>query len=146
VLVPVLIAAEIGERCCKDIVIVLSWDAWHNLTHTTTWGRRANDKLVAAEAGNLVAAIFGADVDQKRVYEDFRLDSARLKEENDRLKLHLAHLLTAAKELIALIDEVPADPTPGLAYEENDRVFPRYEFEPLRAAILGAESKEVERA
>jgi hypothetical protein len=84
--VPVEVAAQIAERFQKDIVIILCWDALNEQTHTTTWGHSANDKLVAAEAGETVTAAFGADVDKKRVYEDFRLDAARWKEENDRLR------------------------------------------------------------
>lgn len=45
-------------------------------------------------------------------------------------------LLKAAKELLALMDEVPIDPALG---DETDRVFPRYEFDDLRSAIARAE-------
>lgn len=48
-------------------------------------------------------------------------------------------LLKAAKVLLALMDDVPPDPTPGLSYEQNDRCFARYEFEDLRAAIAKVE-------
>ena len=53
--VPVDVAAQIAERFSKDIAIILTWDGLHNLVHTTTWGHSANDKLVAADAGETVA-------------------------------------------------------------------------------------------
>ena len=84
--VPVDVAAQIAERFSKDIAIILTWDGLHNLVHTTTWGHSANDKLVAADAGETVAKALGCDLKQQRVYEDFRVDAARYKEENDRLR------------------------------------------------------------
>ena len=90
--VPVDVAAQIAERFSKDIAIILTWDGLHNLVHTTTWGHSANDKLVAADAGETVAKALGCDLKQQRVYEDFRVDAARYKEENDRLRERVAEL------------------------------------------------------
>jgi hypothetical protein len=47
-------------------------------------------------------------------------------------------LLASGKELLALIDAVAIDQNLG---DETDRVFPRYEFAALRAAIEKAEAK-----
>jgi hypothetical protein len=44
-------------------------------------------------------------------------------------------LVDAGKDLLALIDSVPVDQKLG---NETDRVFPRYEFESLRAAVANA--------
>jgi hypothetical protein len=90
--VPVAAAAELAQRFSKDIVVILCWDALHNLVHTTTWGHSANDKLVAADAGETAAKAIGCDLKQQRTYEDFRLDAARLKEENDGLRARIAEL------------------------------------------------------
>ena len=90
--VPVEVASQVAERFSKDIVIIMCWDAAHNLVHVTTWGHSASDKLVAADAGETAATAIGCDLKQQRTYEDFRLDAARLKEENDGLKARLAEL------------------------------------------------------
>jgi hypothetical protein len=90
--VPVAAAADIANRCLKDIVIIVSWDAWHDRLHTTTWGRSSYDKLLAADAGETAAKAIGCDLKDQRVYEDFRLDAAKLKEENDRLRARVAEL------------------------------------------------------
>ncbi len=91
-LVPVAVAAEISERFEKDIVIVICWNAEHNKFHMTTFGRAAIDKVNAADLGEILADAAGAVLSEKTVYEDFRLDAARLKEENDRLKRRIAEL------------------------------------------------------
>lgn len=49
-------------------------------------------------------------------------------------------LLTASQGLLALMDEVPIDPTLGA---NTDRVFPRYEFDDLRAAVEALDPDEV---
>jgi hypothetical protein len=46
-------------------------------------------------------------------------------------------LLAEAKKLLALMDEVEVDPRLG---DDTDRVFPRYEFDGLRAAVAAVES------
>ncbi len=91
-LVPVEVAADIAARFSKNAVVILCWDDTYALIHTTTWGRSAGDKLLAADAGETAAKAIGCDLSQQRVYEDFRLDAAKLKEENDRLKLTIAEL------------------------------------------------------
>ena len=84
--VPVSVASTIAARFNKDMVIILCWDAFRERLYVTTWGRSAGDKLRAAEAGTMFADLCGVDIKQERVYEDFRLDAARLKVENDALK------------------------------------------------------------
>jgi hypothetical protein len=48
-------------------------------------------------------------------------------------------LLGEAKLLLTLIDDVPIDARLG---DETDRVFPRYEFEGLRAAVAAEEARD----
>jgi hypothetical protein len=90
--VPVIVAAQIGEQFAKDVVVILCWDASHNLVHTTTWGRAANDKLIAAAAGAAASKAFGSDIERKIIYEDFRLDAGRWKEHCDHLIAALRHV------------------------------------------------------
>jgi hypothetical protein len=90
--IPVDVAAYIASGYDKDIVVITAWSRQHEMTHTTTWGRSAEDKLRAADLGEVLAQAAGADLTQKKNYEDFRLDAGRLKEENDRLREQLAML------------------------------------------------------
>ena len=94
--VPVAVASEISRKFDKDIVIIFCINHEHVLSHTTTFGRAARDKLVAADLGEVLAAAAGCEVAKKTSYEDFRLDAARLKEENDWLKQRVAELERAA--------------------------------------------------
>ena len=98
------VAAGIAKRFSKDIVIIVSWDARHNLIHTTTWGQSANDKLVAADAGETIVKAIGCDLQRQRIYEDFRLDAARWKEENDRLKAQIANLTPSPIDALKYAD------------------------------------------
>ncbi len=90
--VPVSFAAEIAERLDKDQVVILSYNRGHNLVHTTTYGRSAFDKCSAADLGDVVSQAAGCDLKKKRIYEDFRLEAAKLKEENYRLRARIAEL------------------------------------------------------
>ena len=80
--VPVEAAKQIAEGCAKSQVVILAWDDVHKLTHVTTYGTTAGDKLQAAEAGELLSRALELDRAQRKVYEDFRsdFDAARLKE------------------------------------------------------------------
>jgi hypothetical protein len=58
-------------------------------------------------------------------------------QERGLYKAQMEQLLRAAKALWALLDEIDIDPNLG---EETDRVFARWEFQDLRAAIAYAET------
>lgn len=49
-------------------------------------------------------------------------------------------LIGASERLLALMDAVPIDPALGA---NTDRVFPRYEFDELRAALDGLDPIEI---
>lgn len=53
-------------------------------------------------------------------------------EENNTLRSRLGRIESAARSLLALMDSVPVNDSLG---DETDRVFPRYEFDDLRAAM-----------
>lgn len=93
--IPVSAAADIAGRYEKDVVVIVAWDRTFEKIHTTTFGITAEDKLAAAELGPILAAAAGAEMTQVHPYEDFRLDAARLKEENDQLRARLAELEAA---------------------------------------------------
>ena len=82
-------------------------------------------------------AIYRATSDGKLASRD-AIGEARCMEDA-RLWAASPSLLSAAKELMRLMDDVPPDPTPGLSYEQNDRCYARYEFDDLRDAIARAE-------
>lgn len=77
-------ARALAEAAGKDAIIIVALDRAHNRTHATTWGKTAPDKAGAAEVADKVTAeLFGLPL---RVFEDYRLDAARLKEENELLR------------------------------------------------------------
>jgi len=92
--VPVAVAQELSFRFSKDMAVIVCWDREHNRLDTTTFGQSALDKLHAAELGEVFAKAAGA-TSAGIVYEDFRLDAAHLKEENDRLRQRIADLEAA---------------------------------------------------
>ncbi len=72
--IPVHVAKSIAETFQKDQVIILAFDAEHQLTHTTTYGKTAVDKENAAAAGELLSKTLGCDLGKKVEYEDFHRD------------------------------------------------------------------------
>lgn len=65
-------ARTIAKDCHKDIVVILSWDKESGLIHTTTFGESPEDKINAANLGDMLAQAAGADITQATTYEDFR--------------------------------------------------------------------------
>lgn len=72
--VPVHAAKSLAETFRKSIVVILSLDRDHDLVNTTTYGKSARDKLVAAQWGETCAAAIGCDPTKKDYSEDFRND------------------------------------------------------------------------
>jgi hypothetical protein len=87
--VPVMIAKEIAEIYGKNQVVILCYDAEHELTHTTTYGVTAFDKENAAAVGQKVTQAIGCDLGKKHVFEDFHqdYDPAFFKEAIDLLRV-----------------------------------------------------------
>jgi hypothetical protein len=96
--VPVEAARQIGQTFQKGVVAIVSLDDVHQLIHTTTWGKSAEQKHVAATLGDRLAKAAGADLSQKTSFADFRDRSAteaaqdidRLAEENRALRRLIA--------------------------------------------------------
>lgn len=74
--VPVRAAREIAVKFDKDVVIILCWDQCHQRFHTTTYGRTAEWKQVAALLGETVTGAAGGMLSDKVTFEDFRTRSA----------------------------------------------------------------------
>lgn len=70
--VPVDDAAAIANRRHKDVVVIISIDRRHDLMHTTSFGKTADEKPVAAELADQLMTAIGCDLSQKRNFEDFR--------------------------------------------------------------------------
>lgn len=97
--VPVDVAREISNRFEKSIVVIISFDEAHQLTHTTTYGKRAADKIVAAEWGEKFTEASGADLSSKTNYEDFRADPDELMAARYREATELLQLVSSAGKL-----------------------------------------------
>lgn len=71
--VPVDVARQIAEQCSKSMVVILSYDPAHELTHTTTYGVEPAEKEMAADVGDRCSKLICGDgFDKKRRYDDFR--------------------------------------------------------------------------
>ena len=88
--VPVSAAERIATEFDKRIVVINAWDANHRLMHTTTFGRTASEKLLAASLGESTAEACGAATREKIQYEDFRLAAFE--------RLHTVHPLSEYHE------------------------------------------------
>lgn len=76
--VPVAVAAQIAEDFAKSRVVILSYDPAHELAHVTTYGTTAQDKVLAAQAGDCSAVAIGCDLTMRSTQEDFRaIDQAK---------------------------------------------------------------------
>lgn len=70
--IPVHIARKIAEQCDKSQVIIVAWDAAHQLVNATTYGVSPEDKAQAARLGDELRVFLGLDMSRKRCDEDFR--------------------------------------------------------------------------
>lgn len=103
--VPVAAAKSISEQCDKSMVIILAWDPVHKMTHCTTYGRNADEKLVAAHAGERCTAALGGSLTHRQTFEDFReRPAAEAAETIDRLKRRVQQLESYERELSACRD------------------------------------------
>lgn len=92
--IPVKVAAEISRGFEKSIVVILAYDKVHGLTHVTTFGESASDKVAAASAGDAIIPLLNLDEGRTRGYEDFRqLDLATEREKYDAMKNRVYDLL-----------------------------------------------------
>lgn len=117
--VPVEAASYVSHHCGKDVVVIGSIDHEHNKLHVTTFGRTAHDKILAAEAGEVVGKALG-DMSRVERFEDFRLEPAKVKEQRD--------------DLLAACRAVLSSPTSGNTPSDEA-------IDLVRAAIAKAEGK-----
>lgn len=70
--IPVGFARQIGQVCHKDQVVVLGFDHAYAMVSTATWGRTAEDKVIAAKVGVSMTELAGGDIAASIRAEDFR--------------------------------------------------------------------------
>jgi hypothetical protein len=70
--IPVAFARQIGQVCHKDQVVILGFDRAYEMVSTATWGRTAEDKVIAAKVGQSLIPLVGGDVAASIRAEDFR--------------------------------------------------------------------------
>lgn len=126
--IPVEVAACVGEKFGKTIVIVCAWDPVYGVIHTTTWGKAPLEKHQAAAGGAIAARALGSDLSRMSSFEDFR----------DGPCAEARAIMDEARKLLKLMDDAGVDPDLG---DESDRVFAWYEFEPLRQAFAEYDAK-----
>lgn len=89
--IPVKEAKQISDKFDKDVVVILTYNVEHNLFHTTTFGRESNqNKLWAADLGDMMTKQAGADMTQKDVYADFRDPKSVLSDFDEWLQAKIA--------------------------------------------------------
>ena len=126
--VPVAVALAIADHFDKDVVVIFAIDRACDKNHMTTYGKTAENKIQAAVIADLIGSALDLAGPHEK-FEDFRtVDAAKRAEQ-------IQELVAAGQELLDLIDAVPVD---ARMPDETDRVFPRYEFERLRAAVAAA--------
>lgn len=91
--IPVETARGIASEFDKQIVIICAWNHAHKQLHTTTYGAEPQDKISAANGGEICAKALGMDLSKSNVTEDFRIvDAARNAQLRDLAK-GLIHVL-----------------------------------------------------
>jgi hypothetical protein len=95
-------AGEISDRFEKNVVVIVTWDRFHDKLHVTTYGRSASEKAFAANLGETLCKAAGADLAKAESFEDFRTRSqAQWALERDQLLRITPAQLTAAAAAIA---------------------------------------------
>ena len=79
VMIPVGAAKAVAEKYSKSMVIINAWDDRYGTLHTTTYGVSADQKAMAADAGNKTSACLNPDGFHKnfQCFEDYRLSEAK---------------------------------------------------------------------
>jgi len=72
--ISVEVAKQLAEQHGKDWVVILAFDRANCLTHTTTYGASAQDKVDAAIFGEVATKAIDCEVSLGVSYEDFRTD------------------------------------------------------------------------
>lgn len=99
---PVTVAAarQISEAFDKQVVVIVCLDAKFDKTHTTTYGCRPADKVIAARLGEFLAQAVGCDMQQRNSHEDFRtVDAAMRAREIEVLSKKLAITVIALEKI-----------------------------------------------
>lgn len=57
--IPISAAKRIAEQFEKNQVIIVTWDAAHEMVHVTTYGKTKQDSIIAADGGNFIKKALG---------------------------------------------------------------------------------------
>lgn len=87
--IPVSEAQRISDLYQKSMVVILAYDPAHQMSHATTFGVTADDKVYAAQMADRTVDMMGELGRTKTVHEDFRqdFDAGLYKEAVDLLQL-----------------------------------------------------------
>lgn len=115
--VPVSAAVAIADQFDKEMVVILAYDAVHQLTHTATYGRTPRSKEIAADAGERCTVELGGAIEAKRTWEDFRNMTEA------EAAAHIEILTNALREIRELMGGIPRNDSRIVAREIIDRVL-----------------------
>ena len=107
------VAAEIAKTFEKQIVVICAWSHEHKQLHVTTYGSGPNDKISAAECGEICAKALGMDLCASKVHEDFRTVGAAKNAQLRDLAERMVHTLRSYQF---------GNSEPGLAKDLADEV------------------------
>lgn len=87
--IPIEAAQQLAEQYGLSQILVVGWQRQPAVTHITTFGVTADDKVRAAEAGDLLGKHLALYDVNRTVHADFRrdFDAGLFKESLDLLKL-----------------------------------------------------------
>lgn len=74
--IPVKTAKEIADHFDKSIVIIFSYDPIYGMLHTTTYGNGPQDKIDAAQGGEIATKALGGITELRKDFQDYRLEVA----------------------------------------------------------------------
>lgn len=84
--IPVGAAIRLSREFAKDVVVIIALDLTHDKTQCTTFGVKADNKIVAARMGDFLMEKLGANLSERESFQDFRyVSEAKAKEMIDDL-------------------------------------------------------------
>lgn len=134
------VARGLADEYRKDMLLVVSWDAESNLTNVVTWGRKPQQKALAAKAGRRIEELLGLG-DPVEVHQDYRREGEAA-QSVDELRRRLAAIRDALAKIVISEGEdagvilLSSDSTTHYAEQAKGQVYDHENFSPLGDALV----------